>query len=164
MLNCTTKKLLIENHGRPWITGSLWMVPPSSPPPQCMAALASLCDGPRRASPGNCLICAGMHQAPLEVARCREADVNHFCNTDGKILPVRRMGHPRRIELAQGVVIEALRGNSSSCDHRLHPSSCNYFDLGTALLVIGDIDDLEASFAPLRRLVFHYAPSQISTA
>lgn len=140
MLNCTTETLLIENNGRPWITAPLWIVPPSRPHPQCMAALESLCGGARNASPGNCLVCCGMHQAQLQVAHCLESGVESFCN--GAARQNRSTGHPKRIELEQGVIIEALRGNSSSCDHQLRPSSCNYLDQETALLVIADIDDL----------------------
>ena len=59
-----------------------WAVPDGDPcGTSCFDALATLCDGARRASAGNCLVCAGQHQAALMHAGCGESDFDNFCRS-----------------------------------------------------------------------------------
>merc|ERR1711865_1109600 len=45
----------------------------------CGTQLQTLCASARRASAGNCLICAGTHAAKLQAAGCKEKDFDAFC-------------------------------------------------------------------------------------
>jgi hypothetical protein len=46
----------------------------------CTAALASSCAGAKRASTGNCFVCAGQHQSSLLAAGCTNADITTYCS------------------------------------------------------------------------------------
>ena len=45
----------------------------------CLNALTRLCDGARRASLGNCYVCAGQNQAALLQDGCAQSDFDSFC-------------------------------------------------------------------------------------
>jgi len=64
-------------------TPPCWAVPDGDPcrNTNCLDALTNLCDGARRASAGNCLVCAGQHQAALMHAGCGESDFDNFCRS-----------------------------------------------------------------------------------
>ena len=49
-------------------------------PPACSAAMARLCDGARRASAGDCLVCAGTHQKELQGAGCNNPSLEAWCS------------------------------------------------------------------------------------
>ena len=49
----------------------------------CSRQLALLCDGVRRASTGNCLICAGQHQLQLSKAQCSNLTIDAWCSSSG---------------------------------------------------------------------------------
>jgi hypothetical protein len=46
----------------------------------CTNALAGSCEFAKRASAGNCLVCAGQHQETLQGAGCQEADFDSWCS------------------------------------------------------------------------------------
>ena len=47
----------------------------------CLPVLADLCTSAKRASVGNCLVCAGSHQRELEQAGCTNEDFDSFCRS-----------------------------------------------------------------------------------
>lgn len=64
-------------------TPPCWAVPDGDPcrNTNCLDALTNLCDDARRASAGNCFVCAGQHQAALMHAGCGESDFDNFCRS-----------------------------------------------------------------------------------
>jgi len=54
----------------------MWMVVPS---PGCEVAMTLTCDGARRASLGDCYVCAGENTSRLLAAGCSSADITGFC-------------------------------------------------------------------------------------
>jgi hypothetical protein len=48
----------------------------------CSDELLLLCDTARRASVGNCLGCASMHQHDLKTAGCNQAQIEPLCTGD----------------------------------------------------------------------------------
>ena len=56
------------------------VVTPSPPPPtKCDNTLEQLCGADKRTSPGDCEVCAGMHQKQLEIAGCNNPDIEQWC-------------------------------------------------------------------------------------
>jgi hypothetical protein len=49
--------------------------------PSCKTALLQLCAAARRASAGNCFVCAGAHQQQLQQAQCVQRELDSFCRT-----------------------------------------------------------------------------------
>lgn len=47
---------------------------------ECTAALGALCGDAKRASAGNCFVCAGSHASQLRVASCVGASIDAFCS------------------------------------------------------------------------------------
>jgi hypothetical protein len=47
--------------------------------PHCTQALESACGDAKRASTGNCFVCASSHQQALHAAGCSEACIDSFC-------------------------------------------------------------------------------------
>jgi hypothetical protein len=53
---------------------------PEPEPGECQqGVLQELCGGARRASVGNCFVCAGQHQARLKQTGCEEGDIDVYC-------------------------------------------------------------------------------------
>ena len=61
----------------------------------CSDALARLCEDSRRASPGDCLVCAGMHQAPLTAAGCSNPTIEGWCSAAASTCSVAPMPNGR---------------------------------------------------------------------
>ena len=49
---------------------------------KCAMQLNNLCYSAWRASTGNCLVCAGLHQSDLEQAGCDEPHIDSFCTKE----------------------------------------------------------------------------------
>ena len=48
---------------------------------RCTPVLSVNCKKERESSPGDCLMCAGQHQQPLEKAGCSELDIKNWCQS-----------------------------------------------------------------------------------
>jgi hypothetical protein len=49
---------------------------------QCTAALSALCSDAKRASLGNCYVCAGSHALEMKTAGCTDASIDAYCSAD----------------------------------------------------------------------------------
>ena len=95
----------------------------------CSDALGRLCDGARRSSVGNCLICAGQHQYPLQRTGCNSPTIEAWCNgVKPPAAAAAASDLPGICEQASGELSAVRSGDCPSGGKRVRLAGANIFD------------------------------------